>query len=289
MGYALLLISFSKPATETALDASEILILLCGLILAIGAVGEYIEEHGTLPGWMKWSRRPKMVFVWMVALSLVGEFVGDAGVFVFSGHLQTINDGEYAALNKEAGTARRDAGNANKEAGAARTEAANTALRAGKLEKEGATLRKQAEDERIQRLKLQERVAWRTISPAEIASASARLSAHKGVVIAIGTLADNEEAVSFAEDLATLIRVTGWRFLGVQPFGNFGEQRFGMRLTATGDVQTRSAAEDLTTELKRFGFDPVLDIGKAFDNGMPGIYLFVELRPRIVPVRSTAP
>jgi hypothetical protein len=106
MGYALLLISFSKPATESALDASEILILLCGLILAIGAAGEYIEEHGTLPEWMKWSRRPKMVFVWMVALSLAGEFVGDAGVFVFSGHLQTINDGEYAALNKEAATQR---------------------------------------------------------------------------------------------------------------------------------------------------------------------------------------
>lgn len=64
-----------------------------------------------------------MVFVWMVALSLVGEFVGDAGVFVFSGHLQTINDGEYAALNKEAGLARKDAGDANREAAKLRIRA----------------------------------------------------------------------------------------------------------------------------------------------------------------------
>jgi hypothetical protein len=136
MGYALLLMSFSKPATETALDASEILILLCGVILAIGAAGEYTEEHGTLPRWMKWSMRPKMVFVWMVALSLVGEFVGDAGVFIFSGHLQTINDGEYAALNKEAGNARRDAGNANKEAGIARRDASNANALAQKYQSE---------------------------------------------------------------------------------------------------------------------------------------------------------
>src|ERR1700733_11652096 len=98
MGYLFSSASISKPATERWLDASEITILLCGLILALGAAGEYIEEHGTLPKWMKWTRRPKMVFVWMVAISLVGEFVGDAGVFIFSGHLQTISDGEYASL-----------------------------------------------------------------------------------------------------------------------------------------------------------------------------------------------
>jgi hypothetical protein len=101
MLYALFWISFSKPAAEIALDACESLILLCGFILAIGAAGEYIEEHGRLPEWMKWSRRPRMVFVWMVALSLIGEFVGDAGVFVFSGRLQTISDSEVAELYKK--------------------------------------------------------------------------------------------------------------------------------------------------------------------------------------------
>jgi hypothetical protein len=116
MGYFFSFISLSRSATETGLDGSEITLLLCGLVLAYGVAGEYILEHGTLPSWMKWSGKPKLVFVWMVALSLVGEFVGDAGVFVFSGHLQAINDAETSALNKEAGDARRDAGNANKAA-----------------------------------------------------------------------------------------------------------------------------------------------------------------------------
>src|SRR5450755_2309957 len=119
MGYLFSWASLSKSATEGCLDASELILLICGLILAFGAVGEYLEEHDRLPDWMKWSRKPKLVFVWMVALSLVGEFVGDAGVFVFSGHLQSISDNEVAALNKEAGLARKDAGAAIERAAAA--------------------------------------------------------------------------------------------------------------------------------------------------------------------------
>ncbi len=116
--------SLSKETTEVWLNASELLILLCGLVLAFGAAGEYLEDHEKLPRWMAWSRKPKLVFVWMVAISLVGEFVGDAGVFIFSGHLQTIADGEYAALNREAGTARRDAGKANERAASLEKESA---------------------------------------------------------------------------------------------------------------------------------------------------------------------
>lgn len=102
MGYLLSFISLSKSSTETGLNVSEVLLLVCGFVLAFGAVGEYLEAHEKLPNWLKWSRRPKLVFVWLVALSLVGEFVGDAGIFIFSGHLQTISDGEFAVLNKSA-------------------------------------------------------------------------------------------------------------------------------------------------------------------------------------------
>ena len=85
-----------KSATESALNDSEIGLLVSGLVLAVGAIGEYLEEHGKLPRWMGW---PKLVFIGMVVFGLIGEFVGDAGVFVFSGHLQTIGDSEIADLN----------------------------------------------------------------------------------------------------------------------------------------------------------------------------------------------
>jgi hypothetical protein len=89
MGY---FFSISKSPAETWLNAFEALLLACGLVLAFGAAGEYLEDHSRLPGWMKWSRKPKIIFVWMVAISLFGEFARDARVFLFSGRLQAIND-----------------------------------------------------------------------------------------------------------------------------------------------------------------------------------------------------
>src|ERR1700733_4476761 len=98
MGYFL---SLAKGTTEQCLDASELLLLMCGLILAFGAAGEYLEEHERLPRWMKWAREPRLVFVWMVSISLFGEFAGDAGVYIFSGHLQSISDMELTQLKNE--------------------------------------------------------------------------------------------------------------------------------------------------------------------------------------------
>jgi len=99
MGYFFSLASLSKSSTETALDGSEIFIIISGFVLAFGAIGEYLDEHGKLPRWMAWR---KLVFIILVVVSLIGEFVGDAGVFVFSRHLQTISDDELAKVIKDA-------------------------------------------------------------------------------------------------------------------------------------------------------------------------------------------
>jgi hypothetical protein len=89
---------------------------------------------------MEW---PEIVFIAMVVIGLVGEFFSDAGVFLFSRHLQTISDRESAALNKEAGDARRDAGNANERA---------------------ALAEKATEDERMARIQLEKSMMWRHLS-----------------------------------------------------------------------------------------------------------------------------
>jgi hypothetical protein len=116
MGYFL---SLSKGATEHCLDASEWMLLVCGLVLAYGAAGEYLEEHDKLPIWMRWSRKPKLVFVWMVAISLFGEFAGDAGVSLFSSHLQSIADQEIKDANSKALDAKNSAEGASAAAGMA--------------------------------------------------------------------------------------------------------------------------------------------------------------------------
>jgi hypothetical protein len=99
MGYLFsLLASMSKATTETFLNISELVILGSGFLLAFGAIGEYLVEHGKLLTWIRW---PKIVFVVMVVVSLIGEFLGDAGVYIFSSHLQTISDQELGDVIDE--------------------------------------------------------------------------------------------------------------------------------------------------------------------------------------------
>lgn len=155
--------------------------------------------------------------------------------------------------------------------------------RAAKNERDAAVLRKEAEDEHMSRIKLEERVAWRTISPKDIKEIGARLRKHAGVRAIIGTLADNAEAVSFADDIREVLRAAHWQTPEVQPFSNLGKQRFGLRISTTRDFPSWSAAFALDRELSRFGpeFD---EEDKVFNGGGNGIYVFVQLRPRIVPV-----
>ena len=47
MGYFFSFISLSKSGTETGLDTCEIILLVCGLVLAYGAAGEYIEGNSS--------------------------------------------------------------------------------------------------------------------------------------------------------------------------------------------------------------------------------------------------
>jgi hypothetical protein len=104
MGYFLL----SKSATTAALDTSEIMLLLFGLILTVGVLGEYRK----FPKLLKASHA---TFELLVVIGIAGELLADGGVFVLSHRLQTISEGELAELNKEAGEARKEAALANLE------------------------------------------------------------------------------------------------------------------------------------------------------------------------------
>ncbi len=151
-----------------------------------------------------------------------------------------------------------------------------------------AKANKAAEDERMARVKLQERVAWRTISPTEIARIGSKLRIHQGIHIYVGTLAGNEEAVSFSEDIADIIKAAGWTFPGVTPYGNLGVQRTGLRISTTRDAQSRAAAMALRAELDQLGFSPRYDeADKVTEGGGAGIYVLIELRQRFVPVQKS--
>src|SRR5438874_8898702 len=102
-------LSLSKSATSVALLVSEIALLLFGLLLVIGLIGEYAKSE-------RWKKHVR-TFELFVIIGVAGELFADGAIFLFSTHLQTIAELEIAHLTKDAG----DAKNSAKEAaGAAR-------------------------------------------------------------------------------------------------------------------------------------------------------------------------
>jgi hypothetical protein len=85
--------SLSKSASSTALDISEITLLLFGVLLVAGLIGEYAKSER--------SKRRVKIFEMFVIIGVAGELLADGGIFLFSRHLQTIADLEIADLTKE--------------------------------------------------------------------------------------------------------------------------------------------------------------------------------------------
>jgi hypothetical protein len=131
-------VSLSKSATTSALDWSELALLVFGIILVAGLVGEYrtLEPH---------SQRMKF-FEMLVIIGVAGELLGDGGIFLFSTHLQTISEIEVARLGKDAGEARKAAGEAQERAAKAELK---------------------TEQEKLARLRLEQHIAPRRITPTQ--------------------------------------------------------------------------------------------------------------------------
>jgi hypothetical protein len=124
MEYFFSLFSLSKSGTSTALNCSEVALLLFGVILVIGIVGEEVE---------RWEHRKKL-FVALVIVGVAGELFADGGIFLFSHQLQVISDTEIAAANKNAGDAKTSANGAADDAGRAKglADQANADAKAAK-------------------------------------------------------------------------------------------------------------------------------------------------------------
>jgi hypothetical protein len=140
--------SLSKSATSTWLTVSEWGLLMFGFVLVVGLVGESKRFQKR-----SWFKARHNLFETLVIVRVAGELLADGGIFMFSGHLQTITDSEIASLQTTNATLVKVAGEANKQAELAkeRTEqlvSSNLLLRADLAKLEAA-------------------VEWRTITPTQ--------------------------------------------------------------------------------------------------------------------------
>jgi hypothetical protein len=117
--------SLSKSATSAGLNISEIALLLFGLLLTLGLIGEY-------SGAVRWKEYVK-VFEMFVIIGVAGELLADGGIFLCSSHLQTISDLEVASLNVRATQAEANLGRAISDTESAKARIAEAELELAKL------------------------------------------------------------------------------------------------------------------------------------------------------------
>jgi hypothetical protein len=213
MGY---LLSLSKPATANWLDGSEVALLIGGLVLLIGLLGEHFASAGGI-----WSKR----FAVLVTIGCGIEFLADGGVFLFSTHLQSISDAEVVTAENDAKHAQDSAKDANNSSVAASNRApdasgqakkafdraASAEKEAGENKLEAERLRLRAEDEAAKRIAIEQQLAWRTLTKAQEKVLIAPLPPElAGTKLLVGDVMGDAEGDSYAAEIWGALSKAGW-------------------------------------------------------------------------------
>jgi hypothetical protein len=120
---------------------------------------------------------------------------------------------EIASAHREAREASDRAADASGKAKTASDRADKAETQAGVAIKQAAILNKQAEDERMARIKIEERVAWRHLTKEQQSEIANRLKRFSGQWGNIGRVSYDAEITSFATDIAQTLNTAGWHVL----------------------------------------------------------------------------
>jgi hypothetical protein len=295
------LLSLSRSATSAALDISEIALLVFGIVLVLGLVGEVAKSER----WRKWLR----IFELMVIIGVAGELVADGGIFLFSRHLQTITETEYADLNKQATDAYNQAEHARKEADSfeldiakAKQGAADADERASKAEENlgsakrdaavanerAAEANKIAEGERLARLKLEKRLAPRTLNNDQQRRIESKIKPFSGTPYELA-VDPVPEAINLLKTVDAILRSSGWtnkesaktdfRFVITLPSGSKVEQGVFagvvVKLTKTMLPKYEAAAGALIRALQAEGIDATAEILEETDPSPKALHVMI--------------
>lgn len=284
MGYFL---SLSKSATITGLNASEWGLLIAGLVLLAGIIGEY-----KLPSWHHLLKR----FEALVLIGVLFELLFDGGIFFFTSHLQMILDAESAGLSHATASARQAAAEAsrtangfeakiaasNKEAKQAdalakmyESQIADSNANAKEADAHAAEARSMAEAERTEQLRLRAIVAPRSLSieqQRQIVDVCRKFKGHRASVVSYGMDAEAFElGDQIIRSLQTALgndRVQDSRATLVVTGG------FAVGLGVSGPNSERDLVLALGSEFRSFGLlgsnTPTRPFGSMFGGGGTG-------------------
>lgn len=268
---------------------------LSTVAVAIGILGEYIA-HFVFEKEARENRLEmsiSILFGVLVLGGVVGEYIFGEKLSQASKQLQRIADSEVAQANKDAAEARKDAEVAQKNTEGFHLQIAQANDRAAKNEREAAQLRKDAEDERTARVKIEAAVGWRSLDEKEkrgIGEALADFSSKAGASIWYN--GSSTEAEMFAEDIAEALRfghittTAPGGFMEMRESGKWNEgikpAETGVRIQCTKYPAACDFADTVVKELTIRGFDAHRQTDPPFNDTVqaPQIWVNVEPRPK---------
>jgi len=158
------------------------------------------------------------VFAVLVAVGIVGEVGFGVRHWILSRRLKAVQHAEdlnqeqnIAKLNKEAGDARQDAAQALERAAKAEESLGNAKKDAAIALERAADANRIAESERLARVKIEDRLAWRRISPEQDRKLVAALTPYAGSAIIIEAINGDIEAETFAKDIVGVLQKAHWK------------------------------------------------------------------------------
>jgi hypothetical protein len=165
-------------------------------------------------------------------------------------------------------------------------------LEASRLRKDAAALSKRAEGERLARVKIEARVAWRRLSDKEQIAMAIKLGMFppNSEGVSLWTNAGDIEAATFAIDIANSLQETNavvqppGEIMQMRESGKFGDpiRSFptGVSVLPTKDEVSQRFADRVVEQLNARGFDAVRRRDPPFkDDKVPQIELFIYPRP----------
>jgi hypothetical protein len=231
-------------------------LLIAGAVVALGCILEIPETRFSLIQWWRAKRgRPlkeENPTSWRIPAASVGlllVIVGVVGEVAFEGLASNADTRLRTHESDVLSNAETQAGSANE--------------RASEAEKVTAQLRKEAEDEHMARVELEDKVAFRKLSEANKTSLRESMAHFKGMYAAFPCPGEMESC-SLASELAKTLRAAGLMCFspGLEIVSNIprldgpiAEAPTGIDISTTEDSEAREAGKVLYSQLQAFGFD----------------------------------
>ncbi len=263
-----------------------VILVICDVILHL-----FGEKSG--PTWsIGWEKKTRLILRGKHSLTLrFPAYSGTLGLKSLMKLLGIISFGlaitlevigyPYGKRNDE--LANKEIASSQAQASEALRKASVAAAQTAGLQREAESLKEQAEDERLKRVEIEERVAWRRLTKQQQIQIGSRLRSFSGETGNLYFVSGDTEGITFALDIASAFRVAQWRVKGPTSFffGWLPPPPTGVFVGSTGDLLSVHAADVLVRELKNLGFECTKESPSAPPSGPPSYpFVSVKIGPR---------